>query len=105
MEIEIKVEDIDKFVKEKFMECAIGKHIKDAIQKSVTELFSSHRNPVQDFVKEQIRILVGEYISQEDVKPKIMAAIAKGLSSETIELIVSNAAYDLQKRIDEAGRY
>lgn len=100
-EVSIKPEDIDKFVKDAFMECAIGKQLKDGIQKSFNELFNSYRNPVQEFVKEEIKKLVCEYLKQEDVKPKIMAAIAKGITPEIIELMISNAAYELQKKINE----
>ncbi len=105
MEVNINVEEIDKFVKEKFMECAIGKHIKDAIKKSLDDLFSGYRNPVQDFVKDQIKIMVAEYLQKDDVKPTIMAAIAKGISGETITNIVSNAAFELQKAIKEKSEY
>jgi hypothetical protein len=101
MEINIKPENIDKYVKEAIMECTFGKHIKEAIQKSVDELFSGYRNPVIELVKNELKIIVHEYLKKDDVRPLILAAIAKGLSPETIELIVANAAHDLQTRIKE----
>jgi len=101
MEININPEEIDKFVKDKILESTIGKSVKESIDKTIKDLFSGYRNPVEQIIKDTIGNFVKDYLKDESVRPKILEAIAKGLAPETIELIVSNAAHDLQKRIKD----
>lgn len=101
MEIEIKPDDIDKYIKDAIIKSSIGKNVIDAINKAIKDLFGGYNNPIERFVSEEIKIMVNQYMNSEDIKPKILEAIAKGLAPETITLIVSNAAYDLQKKIND----
>lgn len=103
MEININPQDIDLYVKNAILESTIGKNIKEALDKSLRDLFSGYRNPVQDIVKQELEKLVKNYLSQEHIKPQIMAAIAKTITPDAIESIVSYGCTKLREYYEDSN--
>lgn len=101
MEINIKPEDIDVYVKNAIMESSLGKNIKEGIEKALKDLFSSYRNPIEEIMKRYLESLVKEYLSQEDIKPKIMTAIAKAVTPEAVEAVISYGCIELKRRYED----
>ena len=105
MEINIKPEDIDKYVKDAIMECTFGKSIKDAIDKSMKGLFSGYGNPIDELMRQELKLIVSDYLKQESVKPIILEAIAKTLTPASIETIITFGVMNLQKEINSYKDY
>lgn len=109
MEINIKPEEINEYIKktfiENFLDSTLGGSIKTRIDEAMKELFSGYRSPIKDFVNRELEKLVIEYMNKDDVKPIIIEAIAKKLTPETVELIVSNGVHELQKSIKNRNDY
>lgn len=101
MEINIKPEDIDVYVKNAIMESTLGNNIKEGIEKALKELFSGYRNPVEDIMKRELERLVKEYLEQESVKPQVMLAIAKSITPEAVGQIVMYGCSELKRRYED----
>lgn len=104
MEINIKPEDINLYVKNAIMESTIGKNVKEGIEKGLNDLFGGYRNPIGEIMRRELESIVKEYMSQEDVKPKIMTAIAKAITPDAIDSIITYGVSELKKRYDEYSK-
>lgn len=101
MEITIKPEDIDTYLRDALVKSTVGKTIALSIQKELDSLFTSYRSPIKEFVQDHLKRMVKEHMEKQDVKPLLVAAIEKHLTPETISLIVSNGLYELQKNMND----
>ena len=101
MELNITPEDIDKYVKDALLECTIGKNVKEAVEKSIKELFSrNYNNPVEEFVKQHLKDITREYMNQDHIKPLIIQSVAKSITPESIEKIVTFGLKELQTQME-----
>jgi hypothetical protein len=71
MEISIKPEDIDVYVKNAILESTIGKEIKSGLEKALSELFTGYRNPIPELMKAHLQGIVSEYLEKEEIKSEI----------------------------------
>lgn len=101
MELNISPQDIDKYVKDVLLQCTIGKNIKEGLEKSVKEIFSGYRNPVDEFVKAELSNIVREYMNRDEVKPIIIEAIAKAITPDAIQTIVNYGISEVARRYKE----
>ncbi len=98
MEINIKPEDIDIYVKEAILKSTIGTEIKTGIQAAMQEILSGYRSPVKEFAIKYLNELVKEYMQRDDIKPLIIEAIAKTITPQVIETIVKEGCYQIERR-------
>lgn len=101
MEININPADIDVYVKNAVMESTLGKNIKEGIEKGLKELFSGYRNPIESIMKTELERLVKEYLEKDDVKSSVMEAIAKAITPESVEAVITYGVHELRKRYED----
>ncbi len=102
MNINIEPEDIDLYVKNAIMESTLGKNIKEGIESSLKDLFSGYKNPIESIMKKELEKLVGEYLEKEEVKPRIMEAIAKVVTPDAVASIITYGVAELQRKYRDA---
>ena len=101
MEINIKPEDIDVYVKNAILESTLGTNIKEGIEKALKDLFSGYRNPVEEIMKKELERLVKDYLEQESVKSQVMIAIGKSITPQAIEAIILYGCSELRRRFED----
>ena len=105
MQIEIKPEDIDKYVKDAVMKSTVGQSFAVHIEKEIKDMMASYRNPIKQFIQDVLKDYVKDYMHNPEIKSQIIASIASIIKPETIELIVSHGVYELQKAIKNKDDY
>lgn len=99
MEIEIKPEDIDVYVKKAIMESSIGKILKESAEKWIKEVCD--RNYSYDSpVKQMIHNIVREMLREEINKPENLALIKEAFISKINESTISSVVYKMMDKID-----
>lgn len=98
MEITIKPDDIDQYVRTAILESTVGRDIKEGLERALKSIFSGYGNPIQDIMKRELERIVKDYLEQPDIKPKIYEAIAKAITPEAIETIVGFGVAELDRR-------
>lgn len=101
MEINIKPEDIDQYVKNAVLESTLGKNIKEALKKSLDDCFTGYRNPINEIVKKQLEEIVKEYMNKDEIKSLINQALAKVITPDAIETIVSYGVSEVRRRYQD----
>lgn len=101
MEISINPQDINEYVKKVLIECSLGVEIKKAIDEALKEVLSHYDSPIKKLMKQHISDIVKEYIGSEQNKPLIYEAIAKIISPNVIENIISTGVYQLKKNLED----
>lgn len=98
--VEIKPEDVDRFVKESFMQSAIGSKIAEAINKAASEALLGYNSPVQklvfELVKDQIKSLLNSEEYQLKIKQKIAEHFTNDLLDKILNASVQNAIRNLK---------
>ncbi len=100
MEINIKPDDLDNYIKNSLMQCTIGKTLQEQINREINEIVTRYDSPVKKIASEYIRQLVQEYLQKEENKIEINNAIAKVVTPEVILSIITKGCYEL-KRLSE----
>jgi len=101
MEITIKPEDIDQYVKDSILKSTVGETLSFEIEKSIKEMMGSYRNPIKNYMERILEKFISEYMEKEENKSKLMIAIAKVITPEVVELIVQNGVYELKKNFKD----
>lgn len=100
MEITIKPEDVDQYVKDSILKSTVGATLSMEIEKSIKEMMDSYRNPIKNFMNDILKKFVIEYMEMEENKEKIMLAVAKIITPEMVETIINYGVYELKKRFE-----
>jgi hypothetical protein len=101
MEITVKPEDIDSYVKKALLDSTVGKTFCLEIDKELKNMMSGYHNPVKSFVNKVLEECVIEYMNREEIKPVLFEAIAKTITPEILKIIVENGVYELRKRFED----
>lgn len=101
MELEIKPEDIDRFVKEAVLKSALGKTISDALAK----LFAGYNSPIDDAIKQHVRFIADEVIREKftgTIRAAIVAHVEKKVTPEIIDEITSKSVDKMVSAVSES---
>lgn len=101
MEIQIKPEDIDKYVSDAILQSTIGRDLKKNIDKAFNEVFTGWRNPVQQLVSSSLKEIVKEYLSLPENREKINIAISKYFTQEMIDKLIGSACRIFLEHVKE----
>jgi hypothetical protein len=104
IEVNIKKEDIEKFVQEALLKSAIGETINEAIKKSVTSTSYYDKNsPIQqavdNFIRQQAGILIRENYS-ETIISQVKVGIEERFTAEKIKQVVDRAVDDVTAKLE-----
>lgn len=97
MDINIASEDIDKFVKDAFLKATIGKNMKEGIEKALNKVMSGWDSPFEKYIKDEINLIVKEYMGQEHVRQEILGALAEVISKTNVKTIVEAGLKKLEQ--------
>ncbi len=89
MEINIKPDDIDNFVKDALLKSSIGTTFNASLEKALKEVFSGYNSPlkiyIQDIINEEIR---KQILENEIYLSKIKEEVRKLLDEKTLMTFV-----------------
>jgi len=102
MQIEIKPEDIDSYVKKAILDSTIGKSLVVEIEKGIRDMMNNWNSPVKSFMNERLKEFTREYMEKPELKPLIMEAIAKTITPEVITTIVNYGVTELVRKYDDS---
>lgn len=86
--VEIKPEQINEAVTNAIIESAIGKHLREVIQKQLKMLDTSYNNPIEPVVKEIIHKEISKLI-QETYGEMIRQKVKEQLTEEFVTELVA----------------
>ena len=98
MEINIKPEEIDTYVKKAIIESSIGKILKESSDKWIKEVCdSAHRydSPIKNLIHNIIRDMLKEEIN----KPENLALIKESFISKINESTINEVVYRMMEKI------
>jgi hypothetical protein len=96
MEINIKPEEIDLYVKNAIIESSIGKILHDSAKKWIDELCS---NRYDSPIKNMIHNIVRDMLKEEINKPENLALIKEAFISKINESTINSVIYKLMDKI------
>lgn len=105
MQIEIKPNDIDDYVKDAVLKSSIGSSLEKAIKECMEEIFSSYNSPIKKIINDYISVLVREFIGKPENLSTIQKAIANVLIPETIEKIIQHGVRKFEQDIKDSRDY
>lgn len=99
MEINIRPEDIDVYVKEAILKSTFGKQIEASLQKCLKEILESYRSPVEELVKRELGMIVREFVNRPEIKEKILGVISSIVSRDKLDRVVEGTIEEVIKRM------
>ncbi len=97
MEINIKPEEIDLYVKNAIIESSIGKVLQESATKWINDLCS---NRYDSPIKHMIHNIVRDMLKDEINKPENMALIKEAFISKINESTINEVIYKMMNKID-----
>ncbi len=102
MNIDIKPEDIDVYVKEAIIKSSIGKIIKDGATKYMQECLStSYDSPVKHMVRSIIRDMLEKELSKPENEKIILDEFTKQFNEEIIYNVIRGAIDSISLRFKD----
>lgn len=102
MEIEIKPEQIDAYVKKAILDSTVGKSLTENIEKGIKELMSGWNSPVKTFMNEQLKNFTCEYMQQPEVKAACLEAITRTITPEVMEAVIKYGVTELTRKYNDS---
>jgi hypothetical protein len=88
MQIEIKPDDIDQYVKDAIMKSTVGQSLCVEIDRGIQDLMKGYNSPIKNFMNKVLENFVKEYMERPEIKEMVMQAIIKTITPQAIEAIV-----------------
>jgi len=98
MEINVKPEDIDVFVKDALLKAGIGKMVTEAI----TKTFSGYNNPIDEQMKQFVAGVAKELI-HERFSSQIRTAVAAQIEARVTNEMINNVVDVAVKKMADAA--
>jgi hypothetical protein len=89
--VDLKPEDVDRFVKEALLKSTLGETITTTFNANFNKILSGWDSPVDKLLKEIIAERFREFLNQPENKLKIAEATAKVLTDEYLNKVISYA--------------
>lgn len=105
MDIEVNVDSdaINKMVTDAILDSAIGKTLREVVEKKVNDLGKSYNNPIEAAVDREVQLIVQKLV-QDQFKPMIEARVNELLTEEMTTRIVTAAWENLIAQFDRMRR-
>ncbi len=102
MEINIKPEDIDQYVKKAIIESSIGKVINDSAAKYMNEFISRpYDSPIKHILNQVVKDLLKEEINKPENMKIITDEFNKQFNKEVIERVINRTVGSFYLRFDD----
>lgn len=98
LNIEIKPEDIEKLVKETFINTALGKTINDTLGK----VLGGYNSPLEEAIKQIVRKMAIELI-EERYKDRVREAVVKAIEARITNELIDATVNTAMERIIKAA--
>lgn len=102
MEINIKPEDIDRYVKQSILDSTVGKTLTIEIEKGIKDMMSNWNNPVKAFMNKILEEFVREYMEKPEVKTACLEAITRVITPETVQAVVKYGVTELTRKYNNS---
>jgi hypothetical protein len=105
MSIEVNVDAaaVNKMVTDAILDSAIGKTLREVVEKKVADLGKSYNNPIELAVDREVQLLVSSMVN-EKFKPMIAAKVAELMTDEMVSRISTAAWENLIAQFDKLRR-
>lgn len=101
LQLNLTPEDIDTLVKDSILKSGIGKAIEGAVTKALT----GYNSPVDEAVKDAVRLILNRMLQEEPWASKIKAAVTAALearvTAESLEKIASDTATRIERAVQD----
>lgn len=89
MEITIKPDEIDKYVKDAIINSTVGKIISEKVTKQMNDIVNRNwDNPIDDLIKHILRATVRDLLETEENKEIIKKAVKEKFTQQYVEIVV-----------------
>lgn len=88
MEIQIKPEDLDKYIQEAVLKSTLGKNLTVTIEKAFQESLNGWDAPIRSMIKEQIKHAISDFINLPENKMHIENIVKENVTISVIDKIV-----------------
>lgn len=92
--INVSPEDVDKFVSQALLQSCIGAKISIAVEKACKDVLDGYNSPIKDIVKKEVSESIKVYLERPEVKIKLQELIAKHITDDKLDHLLS---YSLKK--------
>ncbi len=103
IEVQVDAEAVNKMMTDAILDSAIGKTLREVVEKKVAELGSSYNNPIAAAVDREVQLLVSSIVN-EKFKPMIAARVQELLTEEMVTRISTAAWENLITQMDRLRR-
>lgn len=103
IEVNVDADAVNKMVTDAILDSAIGKTLREVVEKKVKDLGSSYNNPIEAAVDREVQLLVLKLV-QEQFKPLIAARVNELMTEELVSRIATAAWENLVAQFDRMRR-
>ena len=92
--MELTPEQVNSFIANAILESQIGAVVKEAVDRSITDLSRSYNNPFDQVIKNEVASLIQKEVAEQyrpQLEAGIKAAIAKHMTDEVVSKIINAA--------------
>lgn len=103
IEVNVDADTVNKMVTDAILDSAIGKTLREVVEKKVAELAKPYNNPIELAVDREVQLLVSSLVN-EKFKPMIAARVNELLTEEMVTRIATAAWENLIAQFDRLRR-
>lgn len=103
IEVNVDADAVNKMVTDAILESAIGKTLREVVEKKVADLSKSYNNPIELAVDREVQLLVSSIV-HEKFQPIIAARVNELLTEEMVTRIATAAWENLIAQFDKLRR-
>jgi hypothetical protein len=103
IEVQVDAEAVNKMVTDAILESAIGKTLREVVEKKVADLGRSYNNPIELAVDREVQVLVSSMVN-EKFKPLIAERVNELVTEELVTRIAGAAWDSLIAQLDRLRR-
>lgn len=103
IEVNVDADAVNKMVTDAILESAIGKTLREVVEKKVADLGESYNNPIELAVDREVQLLVSSMVN-EKFKPLIASRVTELMTDEMVSRISTAAWESLIDNFDKIRR-
>jgi len=103
IEVHVDADAVNKMVTDAILESAIGKTLREVVEKKVAELGRAYNNPIEAAVDREVQLLVLALVNQK-FKPAIEARVNELVTDELMLRIATAAFESMVDQFDKMRR-
>ena len=103
IEVNVDADAVNKMVTDAILDSAIGKTLREVVEKKVKDLGQSYNNPIELAVDREVQLLVSSLVN-EKFKPMIASRVNELVTDELVSRIATAAFDCLIAQLDRLRR-